>query len=292
MNLNLYGLLIALAILLGAVLCTREEKERQLPKDTGVDIILYAIPPAIIGARLYYVLFALHEFRHNPLSVLYVWQGGLAIYGGVIGGALGLLVLSRKHRLPYLRMLDVAAPSLLLGQAIGRWGNFFNQEAHGRQVASEALRFFPVAVQIQSQWYYATFFYESLWNLIGFALIYWKRKSFRVKDGETVLWYFLWYGLGRMVIEMMRTDSLMLGTLRVSQGLSILLYAIAAFLLIQRKGISKAFVLLCGVGIAIALIAALTENMPLLFTGALIEAIFVIYLYSTYRDNVYAPGNL
>ncbi len=292
MNLNLYGLLIALAILLGAVLCTREEKERRLPKDTGVDIILFAIPPAIIGARLYYVLFALDEFRQNPLSVLYIWQGGLAIYGGVIGGALGLLVLSQKRRLPYLRVLDAAVPSLLLGQAIGRWGNFFNQEAHGRQVASETLRFFPVAVQIQSQWYYATFFYESLWNLTGFALIYLKRKSLRVRDGETVLWYFLWYGLGRMVIEMMRTDSLMLGTLRVSQGLSILLYAVAAVLLIRRKGIPKLFAVLCAIGIVLALIAALNENMPLLFIGALIEGIFVIYLYSTYRDNAYAPGDL
>lgn len=292
MNLNAYGLLIALAILLGALLCTREEKERGLPKDTGIDIILYAVPPAIVGARLYYVLFALEQFRQHPLSVLYIWQGGLAIYGGVVGGALGLLVLAKKRGLPYFRILDVAAPSVLLGQAIGRWGNFFNQEAHGREVLFPALQFFPVAVQIQSQWYYATFFYESLWNFAGFVLIYMRRKRLRVRDGEIILWYLLWYALGRMVIEMMRTDSLMLGNLRVSQGLSMILFLLAAIVLIKRQHIKKYYVAVFAAGIIIALTAAFTKDLLLLFVGAAVELIFVAYLYTTYRKNAYAPDAL
>lgn len=292
MSINTYGLLIAVAILLGALLCTREEKERGLPKDTGIDIILYALPPAIIGARLYYVLFALEQFAQNPVSVLYIWQGGLAIYGGVIGGALGLYWLSRKRRLPYPLLLDVAAPSLLLGQAIGRWGNYFNQEAHGRLVADARLQFFPVAVQIHAQWYYATFFYESLWNLIGFTLIYLRRKRLRLRDGETILWYFLWYALGRSVIEMMRTDSLMLGSLRVSQGLSILLFAYAALRLHRRQKGKPVFLAACLAGIGLCTAAALMENMLLLFVGAGIALCYVLYLYGTYQRGDHAADDL
>ena len=292
MQINLYGLLISLSIMLGALLCRKESEERGLASDTGVDIILYAVPPAIIGARLYYVLFALDQFRNDPISVLYIWKGGIAIYGGVIGGALGLKWLAHKRKIPYLRILDIAAPSLLLGQAIGRWGNYFNQEAHGAIVQNAALHFFPVAVQIRSQWYYATFFYESVWNLIGFALIYLRRKQFRSKDGETILWYFLWYGLGRMAIEMLRTDSLMLGGLRVSQGLSMILFALSALALIKRRDTQRRYVVCFIFGLIIAFFAAYFELIPLLFIGALLELIFVLSLYTTYRKNQYAANPL
>ncbi len=235
MNMQLYGILIACALALGAYLCTREEKRLGLPRDTGLDIVLYALPPAIVMARLYYVAFTWSSFKDEPLSILYFWQGGLAIYGAVIGGALGVWWLSRRKKISFAALTDVVAAPLLLGQAIGRWGNYFNGEAYGYTVTNPALQFFPFAVQIGGLWHLATFFYESVWNLLGFIFLYLNRNRFqrRGRRGHMLLWYFLWYGLGRMFIEGLRTDSLMAGPIRVSQLLSLLLcvYAVVRVML-------------------------------------------------------------
>lgn len=279
MNMNIYGLLIALAILIGAVLCVREERARKLPKDTGIDIVLYAVPPAIIGARLYYVLFAWRQFADNPLSALYVWEGGLAIYGGIIGGALGLYVLARRRKISYLSILDMAAPALLLGQAIGRWGNYVNQEAHGGVVARAALRFFPLAVQIGGTWYYATFFYEFVWNAIGFFLLYRKRAAYRHGRGLMILWYVLWYALGRMCIEGLRTDSLMLGNMRVSQALSLALYAGAALLLARRYAPGKLWLMAAALGVILCAAGVALGSNAVVFAGALAGLAFALRLY-------------
>ncbi len=285
LQLNLYGLIIAFAILVGTFLCVREEKQQKLPKDLGIDLILYAIPLAVIFARIYYVVFAWEQFQDQPIHILYIWEGGLAIYGGVIGGLLGLWILGRRHKISLQVLTDVAVPSLLLGQAIGRWGNFFNGEAHGQIVKNPALQFFPVAVQIDGFWYYATFFYESMWNLLGFLFLYANRKRFREdgQAGDLTLWYLAWYGLGRMTIEMLRTDSLMLGNMRISQGLSILLFAVSMALLSKRRRIgSSAFALLI-LGLFITIFAAMHENFPVLLIGVSLNAIYAIKVYLSYR---------
>ena len=232
---SIYGLLIACAILAGTLLCQREARRRGLPRDTGIDMILWAVPLAVIGARLYYVAFRWPLYAGDPLSILRVWEGGLAIYGGIIGGFVGLALLSRKSKIPLLTLLDIGAPMVILGQAIGRWGNYFNGEAYGRVITDPAWQFFPAAVLADGQWHMATFFYESCWNLLGFVLLWLYRRRAK-RPGDVFFRYLLWYGAGRAVIEGLRTDSLMWGPVRVSQALSLLLaLGAAAAILIRRK---------------------------------------------------------
>lgn len=231
---SVYGLLIAMAMLLAAVLCERETRRRGLPRDTGVDMLLWAVPPAVVCARLYYVIFRWELYAKNPLSALYFWQGGLAIYGGVIGGFLGLWLYSKKSGVYLWVLLDIAAPVLILGQAIGRWGNYFNGEAYGLAVADPAWQFFPFAVYADGQWHLATFFYESCWNALGFVLL-WRYRLRQRQPGDVFLRYLLWYGFGRALIEGLRTDSLMLGPVRVSQALSVGLCAVAACMIWRRR---------------------------------------------------------
>lgn len=235
---SIYGLLIACAILLAVLLCQREARRRALPPDTGIDMALWAVPPAVLCARLYYVAFRWDLYAREPLSILYFWQGGLAIYGAVIGGFLGLLALSRRRRIPFLTLLDIAAPVVILGQAIGRWGNFFNGEAYGYEVTNPFWQFFPAAVYADGAWHLATFFYESCWDLAGFLLL-WRYRKKAGQPGDVFFRYLLWYGLGRMVIEGLRTDSLMLGPIRVSQALSALLVLAALAVILRRKRAKK-----------------------------------------------------
>ena len=231
----IYGLLISLGIGLGVWLCSRQEERLGLPKDTAVDFALWVIPAAIIGARLYYVAFQWEAYRDDLSRVFRVWEGGMAIYGGVIGGAMAALLYARIKKRPFGALADMTAPALILGQAIGRWGNFVNREAYGRAVTEPALQFFPIAVNIAGEWHMATFFYESAWNFLGFWVLWLNRKK-TTAQGNLFLLYLCWYGLGRAVIEGLRTDSLMLGSLRVSQVLSLaLLIAAGAALLIRRK---------------------------------------------------------
>jgi len=232
--LPVYGLLIASAILLATLLCQHEAKRRGLPQDTGLDMILIAIPLAVIGARIYYVIFRWDQYAADPLSALYFWQGGLAIYGGVIGGVFGLFLMSRIKKLSFATLLDISAAPLILGQAIGRWGNYFNGEAYGKVVSNPRWQFFPVAVEADGQWHQATFFYESCWNFLGFLLLWVLRKKLQ-RPGSLFLVYLLWYGAGRFFIEGLRTDSLMLGPVRVSQALSLLLCLGAGAILLLRK---------------------------------------------------------
>ncbi len=232
----IYGLLIACAIAVGVFLCHSEERRLALPKDAVIDFALWVIPLAIAGARLYYVAFQWDIYAQDPVSILYLWQGGLAIYGGVIGGAVGALIFSRRRHIPFGTVADWVAPALILGQAIGRWGNFVNGEAYGCLVENAALQFFPFAVWVGGEWHLATFFYESLWDFLGFCLLWGVRKRVRI-PGDLFLGYLCWYGAGRAVIEGLRTDSLMWGGVRVSQALSaaFVLVAGAALLLRQRR---------------------------------------------------------
>ena len=231
--LSIYGLLIATAILLAVLVCEREARRRGLPRDAAIDMALWCVPCGVVGARLYYVAFRWDIYAANPVTALYFWQGGLAIYGAVIGGALGLFLLSRRRRWNYLTLLDIVAPMVILGQAIGRWGNFFNGEAYGSPVTDPAWQFFPFAVRVGGEWHLATFFYESCWNLAGFVYLWLRRKRLH-HPGDVFFRYLAWYGAGRTVIEGLRTDSLMLGPVRVSQALSLLLCLTALLVLLYR----------------------------------------------------------
>ncbi|MCL2867515.1 MAG: prolipoprotein diacylglyceryl transferase, partial [Clostridia bacterium] len=174
-SLTWYSVLIALSVLLSYIMVIREEKRRLLPVNTAADAFIYFIPTGIIGARLYYVVFSLSQFALNPIRALFIWEGGLAIYGAIIGGIAGVYLYARRKRLSLALLMDMYAPFLALSQAIGRWGNYFNQEAYGYSVSNPRLMFFPAAVLIATgdipQWHYATFFYESIWNLFVFCVL-------------------------------------------------------------------------------------------------------------------------
>lgn len=220
-----YSVLIVAGICAAIFLASREEKRLGLPQDTVIDLALSLVPLGIVGARLYYVVFAWDSFRADPISVLYVWQGGLAIYGGIIGGLLAAVLFARRRKLPMLTLFDMIVPGLALAQAVGRWGNFFNMEAYGAPITQAAWQFFPAAVLIPEGgglvWHQATFFYESMWDL-GTACTLWALRTRTKKRGDLFLWYLLLYGAGRLVIEGLRMDSLYTvgGTGRVSQLVS------------------------------------------------------------------------
>ena len=290
-----YSVLIVTGVCLALLIASREEKRLGLPKDTVVDLALWVIPAGIVGARLYYVAFAWETFRTNPVSILYVWQGGLAIYGAVIGGALSALLFSRVKKMNVLTLTDIIVPGLLLAQAVGRWGNFFNMEAYGLPVTNPAWQFFPAAVRIPApggeKWHMATFFYESMWNLAGFIVLMLTRRRM-TRPGDATLWYALLYGSGRMIIEGLRTDSLMAtDTLRISQLLSavLCLAAVAVFALRALKGLScrkMASALISGVIVAalMALLArysAFTGYAPLMVLTTLLAHVSGIVRYAS-----------
>ena len=220
-----YAILIVSAILIGFVYCSHEARRLRVDQDTLVDFLLYAIPLSIICARIYYVVFRFNMFSEDLLSIFNIREGGLAIYGGIIGGLLAARITARKHSIHILTILDIVSPALVLGQAIGRWGNYINMEAYGLRIGEEYLQFFPFAVEIPVgdvwYWHMATFFYEFCWNLIVFALLLVVRRALR-RRGDTFCWYLLLYCAGRTVIEGLRYDSLTFISefVRISQVLS------------------------------------------------------------------------
>lgn len=258
-----YSVLMVTGICAACLLASREEKRLALPRDTVIDLALWLIPSGVVGARLYYVFFAWETFAPNPISILYIWRGGLAIYGAIIGGALAALIFSRRRKLPLLLLTDVVMPGLALAQAIGRWGNYFNMEAYGLTVTNPAWKFFPFAVLIPENgehvWHMATFFYESIWNLVVFTTLMLLRKRVK-KIGDVTLWYALLYGGGRLIVEGLRLDSLMTvgGAGRVSQLLSIALCLLALFFFGWRamRSMNKAHFITGIAALVIALIIA------------------------------------
>lgn len=236
-----YSVLIVSGALIAIVLAVREEKNIGLKKDTVLDLSLWILPIGIIGARIYYVVFSWNEFRGDLLSVLRVWEGGIAIYGALIAGLITILVFSRARKIAPLVLCDIAAPGVVLAQAIGRWGNFFNMEAYGVPVTDRALQFFPFAVLIPSDsaapWHMATFFYESLWDLLVFVcLLIARRRLFR-RTGDVFFSYAFLYACGRLVVEDFRMDSLYAASsVRVSQLLSVIICAALLILFFLRSG--------------------------------------------------------
>ncbi|NLB42079.1 MAG: prolipoprotein diacylglyceryl transferase [Clostridiales bacterium] len=240
-NIYWYGILISTGILLGIILAMRNAKVFGLDQDAIVDLALLIIPLAIVGARLYYVVFEWDQYKGNILDIVNIRKGGLAIYGGVIGGVIAGLIFARWKKLDFWNLADICAPSLILGQAIGRWGNYINQEAYGYAVRNPEWQWFPASVFIDAnqQWHLATFFYEAFWNFIVFFLLMSYRKH-RKKTGEVFLLYLILYSVGRFFIEGLRTDSLYLGSIRVSQLLSAILFVGAILMFIYRRKQSPA----------------------------------------------------
>ncbi|MGE4273009.1 MAG: prolipoprotein diacylglyceryl transferase [Desulfitobacterium sp.] len=243
LNITWYGAIISFAIIIGVWLASREAEHQGLNSDMIFDFLIIVLPLAIIGARAYYVIFEWHQYAANPLSAFAIWEGGLAIYGGVIGGFIGAVIFAKLNKFPLLRIIDMVVPSLVLGQAIGRWGNFINQEAFGNLVTNPNLQFFPFAVLIDrlGEWHQATFFYESMWNLGVFLLLIYFRHRTKF-TGQLLATYFVGYGLGRFWIEGLRTDSLFLiPGLRVSQGLSLVLIIVGIVMLVSHKKLFREY---------------------------------------------------
>ena len=260
LTIHWYGVIIAFGMALAVALACAREKRMGLPRDTALDLALLGIPAAIVCARLYYVVFSWREYAANPIRALYIWEGGMAIYGGIISGVLAGYLYARRKGLPFLRLADLAAPSIALGQAIGRWGNFVNQEAYGVVATQPWQQRFPISVFIQAdgQWHFATFFYESAWCFIIVAalLIGERRHRFR-RDGEIFRAYVFLYAIERALVEGLRTDSLVMGPFRVSQLLSLaaMLACAVISLMAAKKKAAPAATLACCVAMAALLLS-------------------------------------
>ena len=235
-----YGIIIAVGFLLAMLYMMYRAKDFGVTSDDTLDLILWTVPIGVICARLYYCIFYWELYADNPISVLYIWEGGLAIYGAVIGGAITVLIVSRVKKIKPGVFLDLASMGVLIGQIFGRWGNFMNREAHGC-VTDSFFKMGLVDAAGQVTYYHPTFLYESVWNLVGFIGIHFLSRKKRKFDGEVFLLYIGWYGLGRAWIEGLRTDSLMLFStgVRVSQLVAIVSFAAAAailaYVLLRKK---------------------------------------------------------
>lgn len=234
-----YSIFILLAFTLGSILMGIEATKKGLDKDTIIDLIFYLVIVSIIGARIYYVLFNLDYYTSMPLEIFAVWHGGLAIHGGIIVGFIFMYFYTKKKNINLLVFLDILVVSLLIGQAIGRWGNFFNNEAFGRIISKTALenmhipKFIIKGMFINGYYREPTFLYESFLSLIGFIIMITIRKIKSLKVGVLSSFYLIWYGIERFIIESMRSDSLMFLNIKMAQLVSIISIIIGIVLLIK-----------------------------------------------------------
>lgn len=234
LDIKFYGITSALSYFLGVVITCMLAKKRGFKSDNIITLALYVIPLAIIGARIYYVLFSLDHYK-NFVDVFKIWEGGLAFYGGLIGGGIGTILYCVIHKKNFAALADIIAVAMIFAQGVGRWGNFFNQEAFGYEVKNPNLQWFPFSVYIENlgQWHLATFFYESLWDFATFAILLTLLLKVNFKrNGMVAAYYLIIYGIGRTWIEGLRTDSLYIGSMRVSQVLSIIFIALGLAIII------------------------------------------------------------
>lgn len=239
-----YGVIIATGALLGIYLAMKEAERLGWHKDTIIDFVVFAIPIAIISARIFYVFFEWERYADGPFwKVFAIWEGGIAIHGAVFGGVLTAIVFAKVRNISFWKLADIVAPSLILGQAIGRWGNFMNQEAHGGPVSEAAyqnfLQYLPDFIMnqmtIDGVMYHPTFLYESVWNILIFTFLLLLRK-FNPLRGEIFLNYLIFYSIGRFFIEQLRTDSLyIVEGVRTAQVVSVALIVVAIILIIYRR---------------------------------------------------------
>ncbi|QBP18812.1 prolipoprotein diacylglyceryl transferase [Acetilactobacillus jinshanensis] len=237
-----YGIFIASAVLIAVILSAHEAQRRHIDPENIYDLIIYALPIAIVSARIYYVFFQWGYYRNHLNQIIAIWDGGIAIYGALIGAAITVYCFCRHRHISVWTMLDIVAPTVIMGQAIGRWGNFMNQEAFGQVTSLAFLKHLHLPAWLIQQMYIQgafrqpTFLYESIWDALGFVLLMSLRHVPKLfKRGEVVLCYVAWYAFGRFFTEGMRTDSLMLGNIRFSQMLSVIFFIGAIALIIARR---------------------------------------------------------
>lgn len=236
-----YGIIIGVGILLAYLLAQKESVKRGLHEEFIADLLIWAVPISILSARVYYVTMKWDYYSQHPAKIIEIWEGGIAIHGALIGAFITAYIFTKKRNVSFLRVADIAAPSILVGQIIGRWGNFMNQEAHGGEVTRGFLEslFLPEWIinqmYIKGHYYHPTFLYESLWNVVGLIILLVARK-FNWRRGEMFLFYLIWYSVGRFFIEGLRTDSLyLIGDLRSAQVVSIVAIVGAIIALVYRR---------------------------------------------------------
>ena len=210
-----YGIIIGIGMLLGLMLAIREGKRFGVSSDFFMDLALIGVPSALIGARAYYVAFKWNEYRGQPLEMIAIWHGGIAIYGGLLGAIAAAIIFTRRRGYSFWRIADICAPGLITGQMIGRWGNFMNQEVHGGPVTEHFLRstlhlpdWLVNQMNIEGVYFHPTFLYESFWSFTGLILLVLVRRLPGLRAGELFMSYLMWYSIGRFFVEGMRTDSL------------------------------------------------------------------------------------
>ncbi len=235
-----YSFFIFVALLIGGTLAIKEARKWNISEEKMINMFFFLIPISLIGARLYYVLFNWSYYSKNMLEIFEVWQGGLAIHGGIIAGSIFVILYSYAHKISIARMSDILVVSLIIGQAIGRWGNFFNQEAYGAATTLEFLnKFIPVrfivdGMNIGGVYYHPTFLYESLWCLVGFIVLLIIRRMKYTQIGQITGFYLIWYGVGRFFIEILRTDSLMIGPLKAAQIMSVIMIILGIIIIVMK----------------------------------------------------------
>ncbi len=240
-----YGVIIALGIVIAFLVGQREMVKRGLHPEYLTDLLIWAVPLAIVGARIYYVAFEWEHYKDNLGQIIAIWNGGIAIHGALIASVIVAYLFTKKRNTSFLKVADILAPSILIGQAIGRWGNFINQEAHGGEVSRTFLEslFIPDWIinhmYIDGAYYHPTFLYESMWSLVGIIILLLLRKVNLVR-GEMFFFYMIWYSVGRFFIEGMRTDSLyVVGELRAAQLVSVIAIIIAVVFIVYRRAAIK-----------------------------------------------------
>ena len=224
-----YGILISIGVVIGTILALREAERVGIGEDALIDLLLYAIPLALLGARIYYVIFSWDYYKNHLIEILHFRGGGLAIHGAIIVGIIVVLVFSRKRKLDFWKIADSCAPSLALGQAIGRWGNYINQEAYGISTN------LPWGIIIDGIKVHPTFLYESIGDFLIFVYLIWYRKNKPRVSGEVFLLYLILYSVIRFFIEGLRTDSLMMGPIRIAQLISIVSIVVSLYFFNKRR---------------------------------------------------------
>ena len=240
-NVYYYSLCILLGVIVAYILITREGKKQGLTKEFTSDLIFYTLIIGILGARVYYCVFNLDYYLANPSEILKIYNGGLAIHGGVIAGLIFVYFYTKKKNVSFIKILDIVAPAVIIAQSFGRWGNFFNQEAHGGITTYQNLKnmhipeFIINGMHIEGKYYYPTFFFESIWCLIGFIILMIARRNKNLRKGFQIGFYFIWYGIGRFFIEALRTDSLMFFGLKIAQIVSLIGIIIGIIIIVTNK---------------------------------------------------------
>ena len=240
-NVYYYSLCILLGVIVAYILITREGKKQGLPKEFISDLIFYTLIIGILGARVYYCAFNLDYYLANPSEILKIYNGGLAIHGGVIAGFIFVYFYTKKRNVSFIKILDIVAPAVIIAQSFGRWGNFFNQEAHGGITTYQNLKnmhipeFIINGMHIEGKYYYPTFFFESIWCLMGFIILMIARRNKNLRKGFQIGFYFIWYGIGRFFIEAFRTDSLMFFGLKIAQIVSLIGIIIGIIIIVTNR---------------------------------------------------------